>query len=236
MKYMIFVLVWTGIHLPQTLKSMGNQTTEVFYNKERDWPVAKCWNYAIEKYSDYDGIIICNDDVSLQDNTAEMLCRTLNYEGLPGPPPLITTAYDTREILDRGPGWMPDRFNMPAGYFCFCVNKKLVDTVGWFDEVFYPAYFEDTDMTYRVKLAGHEVYSVMPAYHHSGTTHQNDGERAALIRDNKPRLMRYYQEKWGGMPWKETYLKPFNPASAVVPRRERESMSDHGYITEFPEL
>lgn len=238
--YIIFVLKWTGIHLPETLKSIGNQPVEVFDNKEHDWSVAKCWNLAIQKHcidGEYDSVIICNDDVILRPNTAEMLHRTLNYKwGFPMAAPLITTAYDTREMPDRGPGWMPDRFNMPAGYFCFCANEKLVDTVGWFDDEFYPAYFEDTDMTYRIKLEGYEVYSVMPAYHYSGTTHQNDSDRAALVRNSKPGLMEYYQKKWGGMPWKETYLKPFDPTAVTNPRRERESIADHGYITEFPEL
>jgi hypothetical protein len=35
-----------------------------------------------------------------------------------------------------------------------CINQNLFEMIGDFDEVFYPAYYEDSDYLYRMKLEG----------------------------------------------------------------------------------
>jgi len=49
-------------------------------------------------------------------------------------------------------------------YSCFAVRpKKLVETVGYFDENFLPAYWEDTDMHWRLAAKGIKSFSILNA-------------------------------------------------------------------------
>ena len=232
----VCIPVWNGSRLEQTLATIPeNIPREVLNNKELDWPLAKCWNYFLKKYKDdYKTIIISNDDVEFPQGSILAMGYTLyslQYDR-PGLEALIVTGYDPnvegRKDLDMI--WMPDRLGFACGMYCFCTSKKLVEVAGYFDEKFTPAMYEDTDMVYRVKLAGFEVYSCIPVYHHDGggNTHKTDKERKQLMKDTRPGLEQYYIEKWGGLPWRETYTTPFDPESAGDPRYVREFESDNG--------
>jgi GT2 family glycosyltransferase len=61
----------------------------------------------------------------------------------------------------------------------FAVRKSAVAEVGYFDEGFYPAYFEETDLCYRLRLAGHKVVYVPDAVaiHHESVTTGRDTYR-----------------------------------------------------------
>lgn len=56
---------------------------------------------------------------------------------------------------------------------CLAIPKPLFDTLGGFDRHYAPAYYEDTDLCFRVRQAGYEVY-VQPrarVVHYEGKTH-----------------------------------------------------------------
>lgn len=99
-------------------------------------------------------------------------------------------------------------------FSCFIVRKRLVNTIGLFDEHFYPAYYEDNDYRYRIKLAGFDemIMKVSTEMRHSNSSTlanytneemQNHHRTFTANRD-------YYIRKWGGLPEKETYIKPFD--------------------------
>lgn len=231
----VFIPTWNGVKLQETLASIPKDVpVEVFNNKEHDWSLAKCWNYAMDKYvDDYKTLIISNDDVEFPEGSVYALAY--NLYGLrhqrPGPEAIMVTAYnpDIPNMGDRDMLWIPDRYGLSCSMYCFCVDKRLREKVGYFDEYFYPAYYEDCDMVYRIKLAGYEVYSVVPVKHFEGQTHKTDPERKKLLQDTRPGLQRYYASKWGGWPWWETYTIPFDPDSAEEePRFKREYRKDYG--------
>lgn len=53
------------------------------------------------------------------------------------------------------------------------LNKKIVDMLGGFDQVYSPFYWEDVDLSYRAKKAGHAVIfdpTIVVEHHHETTT------------------------------------------------------------------
>lgn len=104
----------------------------------------------------------------------------------------------------------------------WAVTAHGINTVGLFDENFYPAYCEDCDWSTRADLLGVErknvpfiksrhgddqmtgsctIYSDPVLRAKNGHTHQGN--------------MDYYVAKWGGSPGKETYETPFNAGGPV---------------------
>jgi GT2 family glycosyltransferase len=93
----------------------------------------------------------------------------------------------------------------------FGVTAQALETVGFFDENFAPAYFEDNDYDYRCQLAGislvglptglrHEISSTLRS---SESYHRQNQYTFACNQD-------YYRRKWGGNPTNEEFKTPFN--------------------------
>lgn len=91
----------------------------------------------------------------------------------------------------------------------FIISKKTFLEVGPFDEAIFPAYFEDNDYAYRLKLAGitHSCYEFL-----NPETFINSGSIAKdpSLNLNFEKNRKYFISKWGGEPGKETFLQPFN--------------------------
>ena len=98
------------------------------------------------------------------------------------------------------------------GFSAFALNRECLETVGYFDENFHPAYFEDNDYTRRVTLAGVPTLQVGPhgSKHVGSATIFSDPD----YRDQNHRTFElnkaYYLLKWGGMPGQERYNLAFN--------------------------
>lgn len=100
------------------------------------------------------------------------------------------------------------------GFHCIGFTRKTFDTVGNFDEMFYPGYFEDNDFLYRLRLAGihgdgvHTLPKVeLDAICQGNALTLKSGKIANVRFDI---LCNYYIRKWGGSPGHETFTKPFN--------------------------
>lgn len=98
-------------------------------------------------------------------------------------------------------------------FSAFMSDKKAWETVGEFDTGFYPAYFEDNDYHYRMKLLGIKAINFPQAlYYHYGSRTLNEvlekrpGVPSLLFIKNQ----QYYTLKWGGLPGQEKYKHPFN--------------------------
>jgi len=81
-----------------------------------------------------------------------------------------------------------------------------------FDESFYPAYFEDRDYFYRLKLNQGRIleHSFLNPnkFINSGTISKDGGDPS--INKNFYDLQNLYMRKWGGPPGSEFYTNPFN--------------------------
>jgi GT2 family glycosyltransferase len=86
----------------------------------------------------------------------------------------------------------------------------MYDYIGDFDETFYPAYYEDSDYLYRMKLKGirQDVEAELnPQTARISMTQERDPELVnASMQENRLR----YIEKWGNSPLLETFLTPYN--------------------------
>lgn len=156
-------------------------------------------NYALYD-NNYESVIIINDDVRVRPDTGKALHRILKTIA-PTHKGLLTTAYNVNVFGDNKFQFLPAGTIIP-GMFCFCLDKNLIDKVGWFDERFEGVYFEDTDILYRIHQAGYTTYAVAPVNHISSAT--------LNLPEVQDRRQRYYEEnsqkyiaKWGGLPGEE---------------------------------
>lgn len=98
----------------------------------------------------------------------------------------------------------------------FLLSKSTIESVGWFDENFYPAYKEDQDYRYRCRLAGARCIELAGTHADAigSATLKSDAEYARLnLEVYSARNTRYYWEKWGGESSQETFTHPFDNAA-----------------------
>lgn len=101
--------------------------------------------------------------------------------------------YDDRPQID------PSAVTDGADFTCFMLRPSTLETYGWFDPNFKPAYFEDNDYYARVVLGGGECRVVHAAqfYHHGSATVRLDPEAAHHVRYWFEINRSYFARKWG---------------------------------------
>lgn len=93
----------------------------------------------------------------------------------------------------------------------FGIDAPTLETVGFFDENFAPAYFEDNDYDYRCQLAGVPMVGLPAGLRHDiSSTLRSSPTYTAQNSGTFPANREYYQAKWGGMPTHEEFVTPFN--------------------------
>lgn len=154
--------------------------------------VAASWNLFLRlafELNDYSALIIANDDIILGGNTIQSM--------------LDKSAQFPEAIISAGPE--DSRGNE---FSLFCIPKAVYESLGKFDEQFYPAYFEDNDYQYRMKLNNVPlIKSGGDAYYHRGSTTINTytPERLEKHHEDFRKNEMLYVQKWGGVPGKETF-------------------------------
>ena len=155
------------------------------YEEEKNIGVAASWNKLCKIiYERHNYALILNDDVYL--------------------------GYD-KEIVNKVIEKYP--YSLVQSYVSWSViliSKYMYDHIGEFDEIFYPAYYEDSDYLYRMKLKGirQDVEAELnPKTVRISMTQERDPELVnASMQANRLR----YIEKWGNSPLLETFLTPYN--------------------------
>lgn len=151
------------------------------------------WNLLLDQATSDEMVLIANDDIMLSEHSiGRILSRTT-----------VETSV--------GQFTKPD-FVAAHGFSLFLIRKQLVDELGPFDENFFPAYFEDNDFEYRMKLAGKRFHVVDGCAQHTGSASLHIQSDAAQREFGKrfEQLRSYYVKKWGGKPTEERFTKPFN--------------------------
>jgi len=135
------------------------------------------------------------------------------------PSPLIITNDDVeigRNLFERMLEVPHPWVSADASQMCcvFLLRNQLWKEIGPFDEEFWPAYHEDNDYGYRMKLRGY-LPECPPSdgYKDNGPSATkesfNSGE-LSHFHDCFNACRGYYIRKWGGTPHMETFEKPFN--------------------------
>lgn len=179
------------------------------------------WNMAIlmAKARKIRWVVLVNDDVYFEDplkslisiqEMVEAMVYDIDYHKFNLP-----STYDENKpvavvsALEEGRG--DDTAGLNGSFFAFDVS--IIDTVGYFDENFYPAYYEDNDFQRRLDLAYLQcvVYKGCRFKHQgSSTLHLMSDLERTFANDLFIKNGQYYVEKWGGYPGEEKYIYPFN--------------------------
>lgn len=181
-------------------------------------------NYGFEHGADY--ALVCNNDIVLH---PEAIWRLL--EGFERHAAGIISCMDVRgEMQERGMlpaliGTIPpaDKEKVDVApnpnFSAFMISKECWETVGEFDELFFPAYFEDNDYHYRMKLMEVPALVYPPAmFYHYGSRTQNEAQengRPLVYGDLFDNTRAFYAKKWGGTPGSEIYKTPYNEAKTL---------------------
>ncbi len=127
------------------------------------------------------------------------------------------------EMLYEYPGLM---FRTTHSWHCNAVNRKLVEQIGYFDENFYPGYYEDCDWDHRSRLANISEYGNIPI---DATCQADGGASIDGCQINIEGVHEYFSNKWGGEKtrsgWGE-YSHPFNDSSLPISYWEQNSIED----------
>jgi GT2 family glycosyltransferase len=103
-----------------------------------------------------------------------------------------------------------NQFTTQDGTWCsYFLPERIFNQVGGFDEEIYPAYFEDNDYAYRLKLEGKpHIHNkkLNPKVYRNSMTLAKDYSYNSNFEVNRA----YYKRKWGGEPEQETFTTPFN--------------------------
>jgi GT2 family glycosyltransferase len=163
----------------------NNPTSIRLIVKDENLGVAKSWNLLLKEiYREHEYAMILNDDIYLGSSESN-----IQY---------LIDRYPTQKLLTN-----------PLDWCVFIMPKSTYQMNGEFDEQFYPAYCEDNDYVYRLKLKGHLVFktpALLPQLHRESMTLEMDYTIATAYHENKER----YMEKWGGAPDFEVFKKPYN--------------------------
>jgi GT2 family glycosyltransferase len=176
--------------IPQVMEQLNRFQHWKVGSSTKNYGVSNAWNLFIEEARDdgYDAVIIANDDIYL-------------YEG----------------VLQRFVESMQNNefvcFEGQNAFSFYGIHIKFFNRVGRFDENFWPAYYEDNDYHYRMRLTGYDAHYVAgPSYFHAGsaTLGSFDFLRKMMHHHNFSKNTDYYVAKWGGMPHEEQFTRPFN--------------------------
>lgn len=154
--------------------------------------VAKSWNLGIRKaFEDgHSRVLVSNNDVVYWPDTISTLERWQEETGG------LVTAHsvahmDALEHQER----RHELEDMPD-FAVFMLDRAVVARVGWFDEGYVQAYWEDLDYMLRLKDAGIRYGRALDAlvcHYHSRTIHEGGVKPYPYFEANRQRFLR----KWG---------------------------------------
>lgn len=170
----------------------------------RNIGVAASWNMMISNIFENPAneyAVIINDDVYL--GWVHSYLESVIKE-------VQSKVIEDEDMENVGGGFIILPLDNKYDWCVFVISRQAWDTIGEFDEQFYPAYFEDRDYEYRAKLTKTKIYRCLmpPQQFLFSSSIKRDEELLPVSRANRNRD--YYVAKWGGEPGKETYKTAFN--------------------------
>jgi GT2 family glycosyltransferase len=133
-------------------------------------------------------VIIAGDDIVLGDRTLELM---------------VAKARESTRLFICANG--------ASAWSLFLQKPELARKIGWYDEKFWPAYYEDNDYHRRMLLAGEDYEGAVDA----AVTHKRSSTIEAMSKEERTAFdvefnknQRYYGIKWGGPPGHETLASP----------------------------
>jgi len=179
------------------------------YSPVHQLSLAACWNHALKLTWGVLGrkdALVINNDAEIRKDCYRLLQLWSSR-----------TEFVTCVSVDT-----PERAFHPAlnwsyhcrphpDFSCFLITKKCWDTVGPFDEAYYPAYCEDSDYHVRMHRAGINAECVdLPFLHHGASTIKNsDPAEKVLIQRGADMNRLRFRAKYGCLPGTPEYSALF---------------------------
>ena len=160
--------------------------------------VSRGWNYILENYLKTYCIISGDDNYFIPGNL-EKVAKFMTDDKL-------------NDIMFT--------FNEHISFSTYIFTKKALETVGYFDENIYPAYFEDNDYHYRIKLSGNDFIQIPGVdilsgdnnTKHSCTLNSVNNEYRNKMGECYLRNESYFKSKWND----STSIYPFNRSDLTI--------------------
>jgi GT2 family glycosyltransferase len=202
----------------ETCEEAGRMVSATFQHRryESNMGTARSWNYGIadglDKGADY--VAVLNNDIVCHPECLDRLAHRMERGDV-----ALATALDVRgevaspeelaTISAESKDGVPESEH--PDFAAFVLSRTCWETVGTFDEDFFPAYFEDNDYHRRIMLAGLRAVVHPPAmFYHFGSRTQNESGAAPVVSGSMfERNRDRYLRKWGGLPGAENFHVPF---------------------------
>lgn len=159
--------------------------------------LSKAWNTGIRKALE-DGnqyVIVPNADIIFHNKCIDNLVEFAESHG----EFVLWSAADHPDMRTLNTAIPGDTFDEHPHFSCYMVSQKLIDEVGYFDENFIPAYFEDNDMHHRILVSGNRAAKTASAlfYHFGSRTIKVDEELNRRNAFTYEKNRQYFKNKWG---------------------------------------
>lgn len=197
---MSYLFCITSIYEPYTnecLASLKVPTRDIFIvdNTINNRGCSGGWNLGIDKViaEERDWFIICSPSIRFGEKGGMDFVRALE------------DAPNGVKGIEASDG---------LGWHLFAIPRDVLQKIGYFDELFYPAYHEDNDYSWRIQVA----YGITPADYPIFPKVETDatlkevahGIKNAHISVDFTDLANKYIDKWGGESGSEKYKTPYN--------------------------
>jgi GT2 family glycosyltransferase len=161
---------------------------------------AGAWNQGIRE-TDSEWLLFLNNDVIVSPGWLDGLLAFADKGKLDLVSPAIREGdlnYDivsySQEFVGKMTGFV--RLGVVDG-ICFMVHRRVISTVGLFDEKFRIGQFEDVDFFRRARLAGFHMGTTGSSFiHHFGSVTQNSIRKNKSVRPYEAENRVYYRTKW----------------------------------------
>lgn len=212
------ILLIDNASTDETLVEAGKLVSNTFSHLRNNEKLscAQSWNVGVKDAFErgYEYVLILNNDIILHPTAIDTLVKRFEK----GDAAMVTcmdvrgeTTPDALQYITPNPE-TPEAEH--PNFSAFMISTEYWDKIGEFDEEFFPAYFEDNDAHYRMKLAGLRAIVLPTAlFYHYGSRTQNEASGTGAPIVSSPAFERnrwYYTQKWGGPPGQERYTIPFN--------------------------
>ena len=161
----------------------------------KNWGVSKSWNFLTKRYLGH-YLVISNDDIEFYPETLDILVKT------------------RKSFNDEIPVVVACDNSKNNAFSLFMPTEAIVKRIGYFDQKFHPAYYEDCDYHRRILLDSqaeiHYAIGCDFSHGHSCTIKSYDEEETNRHHASFTKNKNYYIEKWGGDIGNEKYSAPFN--------------------------
>lgn len=180
-------------------------------------PLSQTWNQmALQAFKDgCDYAMLCNDDILFSPGCIDAMVRVhqeLNESEnvvMVTPNNIMLELANPEDILSYELAKdTPATWSEHPNFSCFLIARDFFEKVGFFDENFIPAWYEDNDSHYRSKLLGYKEICTnqAPMVHYGGVA------TSLMDNPNSQPSHDYFLKKWGSVTrlLDETFKTPYN--------------------------